>query len=173
MSTIGRQRVQHLGRVGLHLGCNRVGGGSSGVVPALRNPLLAHIRPRVAVEDVEQEIHARILNALTQLLHVVQVLTSGQITILTGVHQQATTHSSPPCHIAQIGDDSVLILGVDDVVVSVQPFVTSSFIGRNQRKVSSHHSHDIRPHSCPQIRTHCQQQKGNKQDSSFHSIFVS
>ena len=136
LRTIVRQRVQHLLGVVLHFGSQSLSRSSPVVSPTGRNPLFGNVSPCVAVEDVEQEVHAGILDALAKFFDVFKVLTGCQkvvvdlIVVGSGVYQQTDADAIPTSHLMDKGDHSVTVVGIDGVAFCIQPFVACSFIGR-------------------------------------------
>ena len=99
--------------------------------------MLAHIRPGITVEDVEQEIHACIFDALAQFLDVREVLTSSWVCVLCGIYHQTNAYRIPFGNVTHKGNHTICIGGIDSVAVGIEPHIAGCFVCRNETEVAT------------------------------------
>ena len=137
------QRLKRFFGVGIHL----VGNGGCGCActhaPAGGHCLLAHISPGVAVVNVEQKIHAFVLDTFAQCRNIVDVLARSGVVVVARLYEQAHTNGIPAAGVFHKRHHVV-----DDCAIGIEPLVAHLFISRHKREVAASYTHSIGAHCC-------------------------
>ena len=133
----GGTRINHLRECVLGIGINLLVQLSVAQLhPLGRCPLLGRVCPRVGIMEIEHQLESRILDALSQLLHILYVLAGVRVlvaaAILAGIYEQPKTHGIHTLFLEKLkrrGDGRarvVKICGLGFLVLRKKRYVTTN-----------------------------------------------